>query len=414
MKCSEAVEWMHRYLDHDLNEEESSQLFEHIRSCRDCAEEFEILNRLNSRLEQLPKVTPKISLVDSILPQLEEIDRARREEGSASEMIPDREPLVAKSDESASRSRRQSPWRNRAFRFGTMGVTAALVLGIFIYNYQPRTMSDAEMVAQSLSSSNDQEQSSANTDSPNADEGIKSELSPPTGDQPAEGSLNDQDNAAKPGGDAGKGDANTAGDGDGDTAIGQERNATPKASKPDSAGAKDAKGGKTPAVTKSGQTGNQQKDGSNQSKQGQTPASGGNATDPAADSNSSNRSFDGAVADSVEVGGLEDNRFKADVKGIIGFMAFDPWTSPDGGFTVEVNEGHLYLYQNHSDSGDSRKLIADTEFDGTWVQGNWSEDGTEFQYEIEKDGVTSAYTMQTNADSGADASENTDHAPKNK
>lgn len=33
MKCPEAVEWMHRYLDHDLNEEESFLLFEHIRNC---------------------------------------------------------------------------------------------------------------------------------------------------------------------------------------------------------------------------------------------------------------------------------------------------------------------------------------------------------------------------------------------
>ena len=44
MKCPEVVEWMHRYVDHDLNEEESDLLFEHLRHCEDCAEKFELLN----------------------------------------------------------------------------------------------------------------------------------------------------------------------------------------------------------------------------------------------------------------------------------------------------------------------------------------------------------------------------------
>lgn len=85
MKCAEVVEWMHRYIDHDLNDEETSLLFEHIRECSDCAEEFELLNELSAKLSELPDVTPRFSLVDRIMPQLDEIDRARLEEGSAVE-----------------------------------------------------------------------------------------------------------------------------------------------------------------------------------------------------------------------------------------------------------------------------------------------------------------------------------------
>ena len=55
MKCPEAMEWMHRYLDHDLNEEETSLLFEHMRSCEECAETFALLRKLSAQLEDLPK-----------------------------------------------------------------------------------------------------------------------------------------------------------------------------------------------------------------------------------------------------------------------------------------------------------------------------------------------------------------------
>ncbi|WP_036737205.1 anti-sigma factor family protein, partial [Paenibacillus zanthoxyli] len=77
MNCAEVMEWMHRYLDHDLSRDESLEMFRHIDGCPSCAELFERLNALSSELEQLPDISPPFSLVDSIMPKLEAIDRER-------------------------------------------------------------------------------------------------------------------------------------------------------------------------------------------------------------------------------------------------------------------------------------------------------------------------------------------------
>ncbi|NBI29494.1 anti-sigma factor family protein [Chengkuizengella marina] len=75
MKCQEVIQLMQRDLDGDLNKEEQHQLMDHINGCHSCTEMFERLKHISSELEQLPKVTPPVSLVDQILPQLEEIDQ---------------------------------------------------------------------------------------------------------------------------------------------------------------------------------------------------------------------------------------------------------------------------------------------------------------------------------------------------
>jgi hypothetical protein len=75
MKCQEVNELMQRYLDKDLGDMENSVLFKHVQECAECAAVFERLKRLSDELEQMPDVDPPVSLVDSILPRLEEIDR---------------------------------------------------------------------------------------------------------------------------------------------------------------------------------------------------------------------------------------------------------------------------------------------------------------------------------------------------
>lgn len=74
MKCAEVMEWMHRYLDHDLSQDEMIEMFRHIDDCSSCAEVFDRLQLLSQQLEQLPDVKPPFSLVDSILPQLDQLD----------------------------------------------------------------------------------------------------------------------------------------------------------------------------------------------------------------------------------------------------------------------------------------------------------------------------------------------------
>ncbi|WMT42342.1 anti-sigma factor [Paenibacillus sp. D2_2] len=413
MKCSEAVEWMHRYLDHDLNDEESAQLFEHIRNCRDCAEEFDILKMLNSKLEQLPKVMPKINLVDSILPQLDEIDRARREEGSASEVLPGMKPLVAKSEEpAASRSRRQSPWRNRAFRAGALGVTAALVLGIFIYNYEPRTASDAEISVQSLSSSdmadNATRSDTTNSSSSDASRDAQSQL-PQEGNNPA-GDSNDSvlQQAGQQNDTAGKEDPAAARALTGNSDAGENSGSPATTSKQGSADTKDLNKSDMSASDKasSGQSDKRQSK-TSPSVSGNTAASG--ATTSKVTKNDRSSDNDGQTVDGTE----EPESTRYSIGGnIMGILAKDLWTSPDGGFTVEINDGHLYLYQNNADSINGRKLIADKPFDGVWVQGSWSEDSKSYQYEIDKDNVTSTYTLQTETDV-TDPSVNNDQSQKN-
>ncbi|WP_025028824.1 anti-sigma factor family protein [Caldalkalibacillus mannanilyticus] len=77
MNREEVMELMHRELDGDLNEEERGFLYQHLSTCPDSQAMFEKLKRLSSKLEALPKVTPSISIVDQILPVLDQIDQTK-------------------------------------------------------------------------------------------------------------------------------------------------------------------------------------------------------------------------------------------------------------------------------------------------------------------------------------------------
>lgn len=76
MNCHEVMELMQRHLDQDLNDAEHEAMLAHLQQCPDCAEMFSRLQHISRELASLPKVAPPFSLVDSILPQLAEIDRA--------------------------------------------------------------------------------------------------------------------------------------------------------------------------------------------------------------------------------------------------------------------------------------------------------------------------------------------------
>lgn len=74
MKCQEVMEYMQRSLDEDLNEQEHEQMQKHLHDCESCMLMYERLSRLSDELINLPKVTPPMSIVDSILPQLNELE----------------------------------------------------------------------------------------------------------------------------------------------------------------------------------------------------------------------------------------------------------------------------------------------------------------------------------------------------
>lgn len=85
MDCEHMLDLMQRYVDLDLTAEEEEQLNEHVDHCSQCATAFARLKALSDALLQLPKVTPKYSIVDAILPKLAEYDMQmqEREEGAA-------------------------------------------------------------------------------------------------------------------------------------------------------------------------------------------------------------------------------------------------------------------------------------------------------------------------------------------
>lgn len=124
MNCEEVVELMQRELDGDLDSLEQERLREHLARCPDCAVLFSRLQKLSSELEQLPRVVPRYSLVDAILPQLERLEEAKdgRTE-TFGPAIPDRASVSAGPDPSAetaersgdSESVRRTPERSRRF-----------------------------------------------------------------------------------------------------------------------------------------------------------------------------------------------------------------------------------------------------------------------------------------------------------
>ncbi|MGW8957050.1 anti-sigma factor family protein [Paenibacillus sp. NPDC055715] len=186
MKCGEEViDWMQRYVDHELGEEETPQLMNHIATCPDCAEKFHILQTLSRELEELPAVSPAFSLVDSIMPQLDAIDRAREEQGSA---LQEMQPIAADPGPGSRRHTQPIPWWNRMSGRAAMGVAAAaVVLGIVVFNFEPKTVQDAEgiLTSQSPEVTNQQNQTEI-SDTANGSGGRDAAIGSGSNKQPSE------------------------------------------------------------------------------------------------------------------------------------------------------------------------------------------------------------------------------------
>jgi hypothetical protein len=129
MNCQEVMELMQRQLDQDLDAQEEVLLASHLEHCLDCAKMFERLQLLSNELTNLPKVIPSYSLVDAILPMLNEIDSQLADSGH---------DIYSSTSIPAAQQPRSIPWTRR---FGSQiswkvagGVIAAgLVIGFFIF-----------------------------------------------------------------------------------------------------------------------------------------------------------------------------------------------------------------------------------------------------------------------------------------
>lgn len=77
MNCQEVMELMQRHVDGDLDRRETALMTAHVGGCPDCAVMLERLQRLSDGLSQLPRVVPKFSIVDAIMPQLDRLEAER-------------------------------------------------------------------------------------------------------------------------------------------------------------------------------------------------------------------------------------------------------------------------------------------------------------------------------------------------
>lgn len=402
MKCPEAVEWMHRYLDHDLNEEETSLLFEHIRSCEECAETFALLSKLSAQLEELPKVVPNYSLVDAILPQLDEIDRARREGGSAAEVIVlpmtagQRDADVGQGGMLPSRRSLRRPdtvagiRQNRIYRYGTLGVAAVLILSMFIYQYEPRTVSDAETAMNAAMESANVQSSAANS----ADDAASNAQM-----------FNDDTYTGAPGA------------GDPDTSV--SKGVTPPAEDSNNGGAQERMGpGNTPDTGSPPVTSDnpgagakapgEPNPGKNNSSGSPSVPTGGSSEapvqEPATPGAGNSEPASNPEAPDILEESITDQQITFDIPSEkLGIASFNIWTSPDGAFEAEFKDGHLYVYHLEAQE---RKLVVDQVIDGNWVDGSWSEAGHVFTYETEIEGTPVVQTIDAEK-AAADAAKGT-------
>jgi hypothetical protein len=352
MGCPEVIEeWMNLYVDHALEDEEEKLLLQHIHSCQDCAEKFALLKELSARLERLPMATPSYDLVDAILPQLQMIDQARNEE--ASTVV----PLVRKG--------RNTSKRSRFFRNGILGTAvAATIFGLFIYNHENNNMQDAggqieQQQVPVVDQSNNEKLNIQDLDDEHSVKGNQEDTGATSNkNQPADNKKL-EDNQAKAD----------------DKTVVNNNQQDPKQVQP-----------KKPVSSS-------------------VPKTDINPTEkvekPTNDENSSPKNQD--VARSTEDGEDQSNHgegeeiSKSNDQPIERFINGDmsigmgmtsnvsQWISPDGLYSVELNDAHVYLYQISSES--NKILLMDQALEGAWVDGAWSQDNLTFTYQTEVDGT---------------------------
>lgn len=151
MNCAEVMELKQRSLDGELKQSEESLLTEHIRRCPACAEMAERLENIHQELVQLPKVTPPYSLVDAILPSLQQIDKQQASAAGASPSPASGSIERQGSDVTGPRKPEQKPqavtsiqkWYNkRQWRAAGAVVAAGLVFGLFMVMFKLPTATE--------------------------------------------------------------------------------------------------------------------------------------------------------------------------------------------------------------------------------------------------------------------------------
>ncbi|QOS80319.1 zf-HC2 domain-containing protein [Paenibacillus sp. JNUCC31] len=401
MKCEEVVEWMHRYLDHDLGEAETEQMLQHVAKCPECAENFSLLRALSRELEDLPQVTPRFSLVDAIMPQLDAIDEAKREQSSTlQEMSP--VPAAFENLQRSSERKPKQKWLNSmAGRMSVGAAAAAVVLGVAIFGYQPEKIENAEMMMSTGSS-----QESGNTDQNPLSREINNEGSPsPESNDSMGADRSDNQSSIE---DEQAQDAAPEADGSEQVKEPESKeDITPKQPAVGSESNKSSETKDTPSSSKSGDSSknaNQQKN--------QDPTAG---TVPPAVSEDRKTTepepSDSEVFTSQDMPDLKvedptesatttpDSETGMDASGgNKGFAATDQgaatttapkeWKSPDGTYLVMLIGDQISIYSKSAADTDELNLVEQRNMEGTLKSASWSNDSTVFSYETDQNGTT--------------------------
>lgn len=366
MNCAEVMEWMHRYLDHDLSQEEMLEMFRHIDDCPACAEVFDRLTMLSQQLEQLPDVKPPFSLVDSILPRLDQLDRGVQEEPAITAA---EDPKVVPFTRSNNRSKKPGS-SSLATRTGIGAAAAAVILLFALFN-KPESMPNADM-DMALRSVATQDAKEMDT-----------------------GSSGNSNNAAPGAGQTDGGDVSYMKQAAPSEAPDERLEATPpvsgqSADQPPTADRTPAADngtvpGKAPVVTPAPQPGKR------------------SATAPPAESNKSGGKVDrkddrkltdsGSAAPSAtaqEFSGADrapDGRSATDQPGedtqtmsLMAPKAGSDWSSPDGRYSAEQSGQQLIIYSSSAAGMEERTILTSLPVEGSVISGTWSEDGRRFTY----------------------------------
>lgn len=453
MKREVAEEWMNRYLDGDLSEEDADILFRHIDNNPDAADTFRIMSALSLQLEKLPDVTPKFSLVDSILPKLDDIDAERRAEIASDIGI--MEPQLEDKDEFTERRKQRRTWRDR-LPVRTIGglVAAGVILGVSIATYEPKTMTDAGQAPSNVSMEQqaaDQEtgaaKSSAEEDatlqapetttpestSPESKSEPQSTVSPESAtpnqqvtpsDQttPETGTGTSQNTTPSSGNKGGIPPAGSESTPESSTQNPSSDAGTTSEDQPmkqqqiapdtESSSTNDSSSATTPdSATSDSSSSDTSKSTTDSSSQDATSDSNSSSTvapktSTDASSNSSKDSSSSSTPESetapktYSLAPETDSKAKEDSQArsfsTNAVQQDQEWLSPNGQYAVVLTTANVLRLDSLSVNNlNGRTVVATATIDGTWISGQWTKDNKAFNYQLEKDGKTKWYKLST-------------------
>ncbi|WP_221469465.1 anti-sigma factor family protein [Cohnella nanjingensis] len=340
MNCQEVMELMQRSIDGDLDEQETTRMMAHVQTCPECAAMLERLIRLSNELAQLPRVLPRYSLVDAILPQLEQLTPEPA-------VVP--APAYAEEAETADepvykpRGRSNRPGRAPLYRRLAGVVALGVIAGLIIANQPFSWLSSTAKhndAARAPEMADYMSQSAATASAGEGDEALR--LSPQTKAITNEPSEENQ------------GFAQNVQPSDGRTQDGAGEKSQPAAK---------------PVPTNHDKIG---------SGSGEGSSAGAKATDvPKADADASGSAANPGIAPSEKSPIASD---KTIAGGAYSLMATElsEWASPDGKLTAytEANAGAISIVKTE----DATLVFKSDPRDGAVSDVQWSDDGQELHY----------------------------------